>query len=183
MRKTLIAISAAVSIAASSASAVTFPSLTTIYVGAGVVDDGVAVEDLGIATSFNCSNISGVAASVRFFVPNAQGTGVEASVTTTIPHGGTRTASTHHEETFIADIDLDTGAVGQGLININRPNLAFSAMPLSPTPLLVAAVSLFLSCGLMLTQAQWNNNALNRPPRAFPVAKCPASQRTPGGPA
>ena len=54
------------------ASAITFPTLTTIYVGAGVKDDGGA-GDAGIATSFLCSNVSGRTADIRFLVLNHSG--------------------------------------------------------------------------------------------------------------
>ena len=55
------------------ASAVTFPSLTTIYVGSGVVDSGDAPGQ-GVATSIHCSNVSGIAAQVRVLVLGAVGT-------------------------------------------------------------------------------------------------------------
>ena len=47
------------------AGAVTFPSLTTIYVGSGVRDDGGAAN-LGLATTFICSNVSGVTTTSAF---------------------------------------------------------------------------------------------------------------------
>ena len=54
------------------ASAVTFPSLTTIYVVAGVTDGGGAAG-VGSATAFHCLNVSGVTTSVRFVVLNGNG--------------------------------------------------------------------------------------------------------------
>ena len=47
--------------------AVTFPSLTTIYVGSGVRDNGAAT-DAGVATSIHCSNVSGVSVQVRVLI-------------------------------------------------------------------------------------------------------------------
>ena len=98
------------------ASAITFPSLTTIYIGSGVRDDGGG-NDIGVATTFNCSNVSGVSAQVRFLVLAVNGT-IEASETLTIPHGATRTTSTHAEATFASDSFLNTGIVAQGVVNI-----------------------------------------------------------------
>ena len=98
------------------ASAVTFPSLTTIYVGAGVSDDGAIINN-GVATVFNCSNVSGVAASVRFLVLNSSG-GSQGSVTTALQHGATHTVATHLTNTFTENTDLSTGSVGQGVMNI-----------------------------------------------------------------
>jgi hypothetical protein len=98
------------------AQAITFRSLTLIYVGAGVIDNGGSV-DVGIATNFNCSNVSGITAQVRFVVRGLNGP-VEGSRTFTLAHGATRTASTHHEATFASDFDLFTGLVGQGIIQI-----------------------------------------------------------------
>lgn len=113
--KTLLTVVALAVAFAQPAAAVTFPSLTTIYVGSGVRDDGAA--NTGVATSFNCSNVSGVSAQVRFLVLSHLGQ-VKASQTTTILHGETRTASTHDEATFDEDFILATGAVGQGVINV-----------------------------------------------------------------
>jgi hypothetical protein len=115
MKKLLVAAALAISLA-QPATAITFPSLTTIYIGSGVRDDG-AEEFEGVATSFNCSNVSGISASVRFLVLSYTGV-VEASTTITIPHGGTRTASTHGVTAFSSDLILHTGPVGQGVINI-----------------------------------------------------------------
>ena len=111
----VIALAACASILSAPAPATTFPTLTTIYIG--IVRDNDAPANQGVATSFNCSNVSGVSASVRFLVLGHNG-GVEASTTTTIPHGGTRSASTHPELTFLEDIDLAPGGIGQGVINI-----------------------------------------------------------------
>jgi len=97
------------------AAAITFPSLTTIYVGTGVRDDGGG-SNVGIATTFICSNVSGASAQVRFLVLSVNGT-VVTNHTATVLHGGTYTASTH--STFAYDeIPLNTGPVGQGVVNI-----------------------------------------------------------------
>ena len=97
------------------ASAITFPSLTTIYVGAGVTDSGGAAG-VGTATAFHCINVSGVTTSVRFVVLSGGGSAV-ASFTRAIAHGATATASTHSTSAYAAN-DLNTGLVSQGGINI-----------------------------------------------------------------
>ena len=115
MSKTLIAIALAAALA-QPAAAVTFPSLTTIYVGTGVSDDGAIINN-GVATVFNCSNVSGVAATVRFLVLNSSGAS-QGNVSTVLQHGATHTVATHFTNTFIENTDLSTGSVGQGVVNI-----------------------------------------------------------------
>jgi hypothetical protein len=66
MKTTLTAIALAATLA-QPASAITFPSLTTIYVGTGVLDSGGA-DNTGTATTFFCSNVSGITAQVRFLI-------------------------------------------------------------------------------------------------------------------
>jgi hypothetical protein len=95
------------------ASAITFPSLTTIYVGSGVADSGTAT---GSATTFHCTNVSGVSTSVRFLVLRATGA-VAASATLTVAHGATVTTSTHGTFAY-GDSSLVTGGLFQGAINI-----------------------------------------------------------------
>ena len=88
MRKYLAAVSLA-AILAQPAAAVTFPTLTTIYVGSGVLDDGSAAN-LGEATSIHCSNVSGVSVDVRVLILGANGA-AQGSVTRTLAHGATVT--------------------------------------------------------------------------------------------
>ena len=109
----LLCAAAALSIVSltSPASAVTFPSLTTIYVGTGVNDDAET------ATSFHCSNVSGVSTDVRFLVLSASGV-VEGLATVTIAHGATHTASTRNTAAYIENTGLATGTIVQGLVNI-----------------------------------------------------------------
>jgi hypothetical protein len=115
MTRKLAAIGLAAALAQPAAAA-TFPSLTTIYVGSGVRDDGGA-NNMGIATTFNCSNVSGQTASVRFLVLNSVGV-VVGNLTTSIQHGLTVTVSTHSTTTFFDNGGLATGLVGQGVVNI-----------------------------------------------------------------
>ena len=100
------------------ATAVTFPSLTTIYVGAGVINT-IDLAENGLATSFHCINVSGVAATIRYLVLNTDGT-VAGSITRNAAHGATITASTHETGVFgDSTNEIIQGAlVFQGGINI-----------------------------------------------------------------
>ena len=105
------------------ASAVTFPSLTTIYVGSGVYDDGSAAF-VGEATAIHCSNVSGVGAQVRVLVLDALGA-VAGSDTTSLAHGRTLSFSTHRTVVFSDSASvLATGAVLQGVVNVEATNSA-----------------------------------------------------------
>ena len=68
MTKSLFALLATLAAGlAAPASAITFSSLTTIYIGSGVRDNG-GVSHAGTATTFHCSNVSGASAQIRFLV-------------------------------------------------------------------------------------------------------------------
>jgi hypothetical protein len=112
MKKLLAAVLAAAFV--QPAAAITFPGLTTIYIGTGVIDDGSA-DNFGEATIFHCTNVSGVAAQVRFLVLGGM---VPASRTVNVQHGETYTAATHPVAAYFEKADLNTGFVGEGAINI-----------------------------------------------------------------
>jgi hypothetical protein len=116
MKKSLLSVALAASALpiAPSASAITFPSLTTIYVGTGVHEDGPSESG---ATIFHCSNVSGVSTSVRFLVLNSTGA-VAASTTQTLAHGATVTVSTDDIDFYANEIDLNANALDQGVVNI-----------------------------------------------------------------
>jgi hypothetical protein len=118
-------VTAAVALAAATlaqpAAAVTFPSLTTIYVGSGVFDNGAGLS-AGVATSIHCSNVSGVSVQVRVLVLGNSGA-VEGSLTQTLAHGATETFSTHGTIIFAENI-LTTGVVDQGVVNVEATNSA-----------------------------------------------------------
>ena len=99
----------------SSASAITFPSLTTIYVGTAVRDTG-GVDFSGTTTVFHCSNVSGLSAQIRFLVLG--GTGSVAGSPTTVAHGVTYAVSTKVQGAYTADHSLNTGLVDEGVVNI-----------------------------------------------------------------
>jgi hypothetical protein len=122
MRKSFVALAVAAALA-QPASAITFPTLTTIYVGSGVVDSGSPHEQ-GIATSINCSNVSGVEVQVRVLVLNLDGTAA-GSLTVHLAHGATATFSTHETFVYFEDIgNLNTGAVLRGVVNVEARNSA-----------------------------------------------------------
>jgi hypothetical protein len=104
------------------ATAVTFPSLT-LYVGAGITDSGGPTDNEGLATVFNCSNVSGVSATVRFLTLFGNGN-VNKSVIITIPHGGMRAVGTHRTSTYVEDVNLETGAITHGSVNIEATQSA-----------------------------------------------------------
>jgi len=99
------------------ATAITFPSLTTIYVGTGVKDSGSANE-AGVATAFQCSNVSGASAQLRFLLLDRFGM-VIGSFTTVVPHGDSEGASTHSTVFFLEDAVIAPGVlIDRGTVNI-----------------------------------------------------------------
>jgi hypothetical protein len=118
MPKFLTALAAALATAtlAAPASAITFPSLTTIYIGSGVLDSGSGAN-AGTATVFHCSNVSGFIANIRFLVLSNAG-GIEGNVTLGVVHGETVTVPTHATLAYSEVEDLATGGVNEGVINI-----------------------------------------------------------------
>ena len=111
--KTMLTAIALAATLAQPAAAITFPSLTTIYVGAGAFSVG---NDLsGTATVVVCSNVSGVAASIRVLMLNDNG-GIEGQATVTTGHGGSEVFFTHPIIPFGGE-DLQTGSF-IGVINI-----------------------------------------------------------------
>jgi hypothetical protein len=113
--KAFTAIFAIVALLAGPTAAITFPSLTTIYVAAGVKDDGGAAN-IGLATTFMCTNVSGGPASIRYLVLNGGGA-IAGQLSFQVQHGATNTVSTHSTNTF-SENNLNTGAVEQGAVNI-----------------------------------------------------------------
>jgi hypothetical protein len=109
------------------AAATTDPELI-IYRFPGVLDDGSAGQ-VGVATSFHCTNFSGVTETVRIVVRNFDNS-VKANVAFSIPHLTTRTASTHSTVLYTEDQALNTGAINQGTAAIaaTAVNVICSAM-------------------------------------------------------
>jgi len=125
MKTTLTAIALAAALA-QPAAAVTFPTLTTIYVASGVTDSGSAAET-GVATVFSCSNVSGLIASVRFLFLRADGSSAgninyTTGAGTAINHGVTRIAATHATALF-AGASI-SGVIAHGVVNIESTQSA-----------------------------------------------------------
>ena len=117
MRTSLLALPIAVSASLISAPAVpiAFPTLTTIYVGAGVQDTTGAGANT--ATVFSCGNVSGTATTVRIVILNSSG-GVVDSLTEGLAHGAHLTAATRGVAAITGDLVMDSGVVAGGLVNI-----------------------------------------------------------------
>ena len=126
MCKTLIAFCVAACAFTTAARSTTFPTLTTIYVASGVIDNGVSANS-GVATVVHCTNASGLSASLRFLVLLDSG-GVAGAHTTSVAHGGTFTASTHNVATFIEDVLLSPASSTSRGRSLSSPlNPEFSA--------------------------------------------------------
>jgi hypothetical protein len=115
MQKSLLALAVAATVtAATPAASITFPSLTTIYVAAGVEDSGGFSTDTALAVF--CSNVSGQTASVRILILSNTG-GIELNVTRTLDHGEGHTFATQNI-TAIGEEILLTGAITGGTLNV-----------------------------------------------------------------
>jgi hypothetical protein len=115
--KTYLAAFALTAALAQPASAITFPSLTTIYVGMGVKDSG-NTPTVGFATVFQCANVSGQTATVRFLVLDFDST-VRGSSTRNVPHGANVGVSTHITAFHFENAALAAGTVIiRGTVNI-----------------------------------------------------------------
>jgi len=125
MRKSYVAFAFAAFTFAQPAAAVTFPTLTTIYVGSGVVDTGDP-NNSGVATSILCSNVSGVSVQLRVLILRNNGAVANNSVTQTVAHGASATFSTHETAIFVdgGNSNLSTGSVEQGTVNVEATNSA-----------------------------------------------------------
>jgi hypothetical protein len=112
--KHLIAATALAATVAQPASAITFQSLTTIYVASGVFDDGGG-SNSGAATVATCSNVSGQLASIRFLFLDVQGNTV-GNLTRAVAHGGSIAVATHNAAAYSESGFLGTGALVSGAV-------------------------------------------------------------------
>jgi hypothetical protein len=145
MKKSLAAVALAAALA-QPASAITFPSLTTIYVGSGVRDNGAA-DIVGVATTFHCTNVSGVTVSIRYLVLFSTGA-VAGAITRSAAHGATVTASTHDTALF-SDTDnliVPGTALSQGGINIEatESDVFCTAMMVDASAIVPSGIDLHL---------------------------------------
>ena len=99
------------------AAATTFPSLTTIYVVSGVLDNG-GDSDTGLATTIVCSNVSGVTTNIRLLLLNSAGAVLATENRINVVHGATIQQSTHHTALYDNEESFDSGTVNAGVINI-----------------------------------------------------------------
>jgi hypothetical protein len=118
MRKHLLSIAACV--LATSATATTFPSFTTIYVITGIKDSGGA-DNTGAATAVQCSNVSGVTTTIRYLTLSASGTVLGTVTRNNVAHGETVENST--KGTFAynnegLDLIPDMASISAGVLNI-----------------------------------------------------------------
>jgi hypothetical protein len=102
--------------AASPAAAVVTDPMQLLYFISGVRDDGGGTNT-GVATVIHCSNWSGATERFQYVVFTHLGT-VVANLTQDIPHGGTKTASTHGTALYFEDLLLGPVLISQGLVAI-----------------------------------------------------------------
>ena len=82
------------------------------------VRDNTGATNTGVATSFHCTNFSGVTETIRFVLRDQDST-VMANATFDLPHLQTVTASTHGTAAFLEDLFLSPGfSIGQGTMAI-----------------------------------------------------------------
>jgi hypothetical protein len=96
---------------AASAPAVAGGAEILLYRFPGVRDDGGG-DNVGVATSFHCTNFSGVNETIRIVVRNGPGVLLTNTVVN-ISHLQTQTISTHFTRLY-AEVGLNTGLVSQG---------------------------------------------------------------------
>jgi hypothetical protein len=133
MKTHLAAIALAATIA-QPAAAVTFPSLTTIYVGSGAAS---FANDT--ATVLHCSNVSGVSANLRFQFLTAQGS-VAGVHTTTLAHGQTYTLATKNTLMFLETFTFAPELVlSEGVVNVESTNSAVFCTAKVVTPIVDGA--------------------------------------------
>jgi len=100
-----------------------FPASTTIYIVAGVVDDGSAANT-GVASTVTCTNVSGVNVNIRVAAFNSSGTKKGDATISNVPNAGVRTFSTHNTLLWAEDNLLATGTIQQGVFNVESTNAA-----------------------------------------------------------
>jgi hypothetical protein len=122
-----------------------FPSMTVIYEVAGVKDNGYARE-LGMATSFLCTNADIATRTVRIVLRNKDG-GTVANVTVNVLPFRTLTASTHETRMFVEPVILYPGhAISQGsaFISATSANVICSAMIVNAESLSADGIALHM---------------------------------------
>jgi hypothetical protein len=137
----LVASALMVGMAAPAAAATTDPEVI-IYRFPGVFDNGGA-NDLGVATSFHCTNFSGVTENIRFVTRGFDGT-LLSNVVRVINHLTTTTVSTHGTVAYNEPQTLGTGFVAQGTTAIAATsiNIICTAMTIDASTTVPIGVAL-----------------------------------------
>jgi hypothetical protein len=117
MKKYLAAVALAAALV-QPAAAITFPSLTTIYVGSGVSDHPIS------ATVFHCSNVSGATVDIRFLLLDPFGAIDGVQTIQNIDHGRTVTVATRVTNEFSETFTFPGPVITEGAVNIEATNSA-----------------------------------------------------------
>ena len=107
-----IAVAALAFVQAAPAAAAQSDTEVIIYRFAGVTDNGGA-DSTGVATSFHCSNFSGVDENIRFVTRDFLGI-LRSNLAVVIGHLNTVTVGTHRTSAYAETATLATGGVSQG---------------------------------------------------------------------
>ena len=100
-----------------------------LYRVSGVTDTGGA-DNTGVATSFHCTNFSGVTETIRIVIRDSNTT-ILANVPFSIAHLQTKTASTKGTIIYDEDVFLGTGGVqGTAAIAATSTNMICTAVTL-----------------------------------------------------
>jgi len=119
MKKLLCTAAVLAAALAQAASATTFPTLTTIYVIAGVKDSGDG-QDTGVSTVMQCSNVSGVTTTIRFLLLSSSGSVLASKTVNNVLHGQTIEQPTEQTEAFTAELSplISMTPVSSGVVNV-----------------------------------------------------------------
>jgi len=107
-----IAVAALAFVQAGPAAAAQSDPEVIIYRFAGVTDNG-APDSTGVATSFHCSNFSGVDENIRFVTRDFGGF-LRSNIAIAIGHLNTVTVGTHRTAAYAETATLASGGVSQG---------------------------------------------------------------------
>jgi hypothetical protein len=144
MMKSFAAFAFAALTLAQPASAITFPSLTTIYVGPGVFN--LEADPFFSATAFSCSNVSGQTASMRFLILGKSGSPVRI-YTLSLVNGANVTIATESIDFLSSELSLQTGNHNnEGTVSIEstQSGVFCTAMMVDPTADVPSGIALHL---------------------------------------
>ena len=107
---TAITTAAAIALATILPARAAFPALTLIYRVPGVIDSGSAI-DVGVATAVQCTNVSGVAITLRVVSVHLDGS-VAGTATVTVANGHTVSLSTHFTNPYGNEVTAISAGIG-----------------------------------------------------------------------